>query len=220
MVEILDIYNKLLKEYNHQGWWPINSEYHPKDYFFPKNKKQEFEICIGAILTQSTSWKNVEKTLENLKKNNSLSPEIIDLLSTENLSKLIKSSGYHKQKARKLKEFTRFYLKNKEKTRETLLEIWGIGKETADSMLLYAYRKPRFVIDAYTRRIMGRLGFKEKKYDDLQKLFVENLKNDHMLFNEFHALLVEHGKKTCKKSPLCSECCLNKICSYHKKFIS
>ena len=220
MVPVASIYKKLLEEYGYQGWWPVDSKYHQKDYSFPKNKEQEFEICIGAILTQSTSWKNVEKALENLKKNKSLSPEIINSMPFDKLTEIIKSSGYHKQKARKLKEFIRFYLKNNGKTMENLLEVWGIGKETADSILLYAYKKPCFVIDAYTKRIMNRIGFKEKSYDEIQDLFMKNLEKDHKLFNEFHALFVEHGKKTCKKKPLCNECCLNKICSYGKKVIS
>jgi len=218
MKEISSIYNKLLNEYGYQGWWPVDLKYNPKDYSFPQNKRQEFEICVGAILTQSTNWKNVEKALESLKENKSLSPEVIISLPIKKLAELIKSSGYHNQKARKLKEFVK-YFQNK-KTKEDLLNIWGIGKETADSILLYAYKKPYFVVDAYTKRIMNRIGFREKNYDDLQNLFMKNLKEDYKLFNEFHALLVEHGKKTCKKKPLCDKCCLNKICNYGKKIIS
>lgn len=133
---------------------------------------------------------------------------------------IIKSSGYHNQKAKKLKEFTKFYSKNNELTRDKLLGIYGIGKETADSILLYACKKPYFVIDAYTKRIMNRLGFKEETYNEFQSLFMKNLDNDHKLFNEFHALIVRHGKETCKKNPLCNKCCLNKICEYGKSNLS
>jgi len=220
MLDLNKIYNLLLKNYGYQGWWPINSRYHIKDYSIPKNKQQEFEIIIGSILTQSTNWKNTEKAIKNLRSNKLLSPEKINSINIKKLALIIKSSGYHNEKAKKLKEFTKFYSKNNELTRDKLLGIYGIGKETADSILLYACKKPYFVIDAYTKRIMNRLGFKEKTYDEFQSLFMKNLDNDHKLFNEFHALIVKHGKETCKKNPLCNKCCLNKICEYGKSNLS
>ena len=142
-MNLKSIYDKLYKEHGPQGWWPINNKYNKKD-FSEKTEQEKFEISVGAILTQNTSWKNVEKALNRLRENNTLNRKTIKNISQEELAELIKSSGYHNQKARKLKEFTEF---NKEITRENLLTIWGIGQETADSILLYAYNQPIFVID-------------------------------------------------------------------------
>lgn len=214
------IYNRLLRHYGPQGWWPLYNnkaeriEYHPNDYSFPKNEEQSFEIIIGAILTQNTSWKNVEKAMEELRKNNALSKAKLEALSTEKIAMLIRSSGYHNQKSRKIKEYMRF---NKEVTRESLLQVWGIGPETADSILLYAYKQPVFVIDAYTKRIMERIGLSFKSYNDLQKTFMDNLPRDHKVYNEFHALLVELGKNVCKKEPVCNKCPLALSCGYNNR---
>ncbi|HLC65365.1 MAG TPA: endonuclease III domain-containing protein [Candidatus Nanoarchaeia archaeon] len=215
------IYQLLLNRFGYQGWWPIraegehNSNYHPKDYSFPKNDNELFEICVGAILTQNTSWKNVETALLSLRRHNAMSPSGIKRLPASKLAQIIHSSGYHNQKAKKLKAFVDFYLNNKGIiTRESLLNLWGIGPETADSMLLYGYKVPIFVVDAYTRRIMGRIGFKENSYGDIQKLFMENLPADHKIFNEYHALLVELGKNICKSKPMCNYCPLKSICKY------
>lgn len=114
-------------------------------------------------------------------------------IDNKELAKIIKSSGYHNQKAKKLKEFCRFYL-DKDITRDKLLSVWGIGDETADSIMLYAYKKPFFVIDSYTRRFFSRLGFNFKTYDEWQSFFHDNLPRDYKLFNEFHALIVAEGK--------------------------
>ncbi|MBI2107525.1 endonuclease III domain-containing protein [Candidatus Woesearchaeota archaeon] len=219
MNKIILIYRKLLEEHGHQGWWPVKggndlkAEYHRKDYSFPRNDGQAFEIMAGAILTQSTSWKNVEKALDNLRQNKALNPESIKKLKTEKLAELIKSSGYHNQKARKLKSFVEFYISGREFTRENLLNVWGIGPETADSILLYALKKPHFVVDAYTKRIFSRLRFFEdnEKYENIQKLFYDNLKKDFKLFNEFHALIVEHAKACCGKNESGKNCCLAKL---------
>ena len=199
-MDIKLLYNKLEREFGKQNWWPTISN----------NKK--FEIIIGAILTQNTSWKNVEKAIKNLEKFNFLNKEAIKQINEEELGQLIKSSGYYKQKAKKLKKFVEF---DGEITRDNLLGIWGIGKETADSILLYAYDKPVFVIDAYTMRIMERLNFRFKDYDELQEIFIKNLPKDYRLFNEFHALFVRLGKDYCKKKPNCVECCLKKECKYY-----
>jgi len=199
MNQIQKLYKELLKEYGHQGWWPLIdvNGYHHKDYSYPKNKNQIFEICVGAILTQNTSWKQVEKALINLSKLKALEPKALKELNNNKLKKAIKPTGYFNQKAKKLKIFAEFYLdlKGKTPTRIQLLEIWGIGPETADSILLYAYKQPTFIIDAYTKRIMNFKG----KYDELKQLFEDNLKKDYKLYQEFHALLVEAGK-----SPLSS----------------
>lgn len=223
--ELKEIYKALLGSYGKQGWWPLFNEktgkieYHPRNYKLPENDAQRFEICQGAILTQNTSWKNVEKAVLNLRKNNFLDVERLQLIDLKKLAKLIRSSGYNNQKAKKIKEFIKFLDSGYEINRENLLSVWGIGKETADSILLYAYKKPYFVIDAYTKRIFSRLGFcdEDMGYDKLQRFFHDNLVNSTKIFNEYHALIVEHAKRHCKKKPECGNCPLNKGCDYYKK---
>ncbi len=224
MSKLIEIYKTLLDAYGYQGWWPLFNketcriEYHPGNYHLPENNAQRFEICQGAILTQNTSWKNVEKTLENLRQNNLLDKNKLKNINEKKLAELIKSAGYNNQKAKKIKEFIRFLDSKIEINRENLLSVWGIGKETADSMLLYAYQKPVFVIDSYTKRVFSRLGFCSENiiYDELQKIFHDNLRKDCKLFNEYHALIVEHAKRYCKKVPLCKNCPLNKNCKHYK----
>lgn len=167
-----------------------------------KLKKQ----TTDTILTQNTNWQNVEKALNNLKTKNLLSLKKLEAISIKKLATLIKPSGYYNQKAKKIKGFIKFLKSNKQINRENLLSVWGIGPETADSILLYAYGYPIFVIDAYTKRILNRLGFKEETYDDLQKLFMQNLPKNIQIYNEYHALLVRLGKYSCKAKPLCKEC--------------
>ena len=229
---IKTIYNTLLKAYGNQNWWPVTKDNQtiPK---YHKNikltEKQKLEICFGAILTQNTNWKNVEKAIVQLNNNQLIDINKIIKIENKKLAEVIKSSGYHNQKAKKLKNFCFYILKNYNGNlnlffknnigtlRNGLLSINGIGPETADSIILYAAKMPIFVIDAYTKRIMNRLGHKEKKYDELQKLFMDNLKNDEKLFNECHALLVELGKNYCRKNnPLCGNCPINKYCNYYK----
>ena len=193
-MDLKSIYNELYEEHGPQGWWPINNKYNKKD-FSEKTEEEKFEIAVGAILTQNTSWNNVETALNKLRENNALNKETIKNISQKALYKLIISSGYHNQKARKLKEFAEF---NKDITRENLLSIWGIGPETADSILLYAYNQPNFIIDTYTKRALlhNRIGKPEWSYEKWQNLFHNNLEKDYRLFNEFHALFVEHAKKS------------------------
>ena len=193
-MELKSIYDELYEKHGPQGWWPINNRYN-KNNFSEKTEQEKFEISVGAILTQNTSWNNVKKALNKLRKNNRLNKEAIKNISQEELAKLIISSGYNNQKAKKLKEFAEF---NKKITRENLLSIWGIGPETADSILLYAYNYPIFVIDTYTKRVMlhKNIGNEKWSYEQWQNFFHENLKKDYRLFNEFHALFVEHAKKT------------------------
>ncbi len=197
-MRITQIYGILKDRFGPQNWWPTISE------------NKQFEICVGAILTQNTSWKNVEKAIENLHSNNLLTQEAIKKVNKSKLAKLIKSAGYYNQKAKKLKLFADVI--NKEPTRSKLLELWGIGPETADSILCYAYNKPIFVVDAYTKRIFSRLGFKENSYEDIQGLVHKDLNSKY--FNEFHALFVVLGKDFCRKEPLCSECPLGENCNF------
>lgn len=197
MNKIAEKYEELLKLYGARGWWPLldlSGRYHPGDYSYPKNQKQVFEICVGAILTQNTAWKNVEKALLNSR--NYLDPKKILNLSQAKLAKLINSAGYFNQKAKKLRFFTEFFidLDGKAPTREELLGIWGIGPETADSILLYAYKVPTFVVDAYTKRVFPE--FKDLSYDAIKACFEEYLVSDYTLYQEYHALIVEHAKRS------------------------
>ena len=229
---LLKIFNILKKEFSSQGWWPTTRddklipEYNSSNSTRALSDKERLEIVFGAILTQNTSWKNVEKAIINLNKNNLINVNKISNISQEELAELIKSSGYFNQKAERLKIFcnyliknyegniSKFFEKNIDELRQELLSIKGIGPETADSIILYAAQKPIFVIDAYTKRVFSRLGICNNNinYDQLQQLFHSNLKNDVKLFNEYHALIVELAKGFCKTKPLCNNCPINNIC--------
>jgi endonuclease-3 related protein len=204
--KIRKIYDKLDKYFGDLGWWPADSA---------------FEVIVGAVLTQNTAWKNVEKAIEQLKQNKLLDPKKIESLSDARLSRLIRSSGYHRVKSERLKAVCRFLEKecgsrlNKLKKagaaslRKKLLSVKGIGPETADSILVYAFSKPVFVVDAYTRRIFSRHGLagKDASYDEVQSVVHENFPTVYRKLNQFHALLVETGKRFCKKKKgLCKEC--------------
>jgi len=214
MKSLMQIYEKLFNEFGKQGWWPLTIEGYKSKHHAgsPKNDKHRFEIIVGAILTQNTNWKNVEKALYNLSKNNLLDASKINKASKERIAQLIRPAGYYNQKAERVKIMADFFLKNRNPTREQLLEVKGIGPETADSILLYAYNKPFFVVDAYTKRIFERLGYKVKDYNEWQELFMNNLPTNVELFKEYHALLVELGKNYCKKKPICKECPIKEIC--------
>lgn len=199
-------YQRLYAYFGPQHWWPGETP---------------FEVMVGAILTQNTSWSNVEKAISNLKKNNLLELDKLYGLSEEKLASLIRPSGYYNLKAKRLKELLRFLKKTyggniskmrRGKTqdlRAQLLKVNGVGPETADSILLYALGKPVFVVDAYTKRILFMHGFIKEgaSYDEVKNLFMQNLKNEVKLFNEYHALLVKLGKYFCLKSkPKCRLC--------------
>lgn len=203
---LLKIYKNLYRKYGSQGWWPVTT------------KNKQFEIIIGAVLAQNTAWKNAEKAIANLKKNNLIDAKKIINADFRTLAGLIKAAGYFNQKAERLKTIAKFFLKNKNPSREELLNVKGIGPETADSILLYAFGKPHFVIDAYTKRIMSRIGLCSAgiKYEQLQDIFHRRLPKDAGLFNEYHALLVELAKRHCMKKPLCNGCPIAKLC---KRFI-
>ncbi|NYZ60103.1 endonuclease III domain-containing protein [Candidatus Micrarchaeota archaeon] len=207
--KLYGIYESLLSEFGSQGWWPTIADgemaYHPGDYSFPHTEEQRFEIISGALLTQNTNWKNVEKALLNLHGSGNLSPERILSLPLSELETLIRPAGYFRQKARRLKSLSEACLKadegaTTEDLRSHFLSINGVGPETADSILLYAYGRPSFVIDAYTRRMCASLNlFHGKSYGDYRNFFQSNLPPEPELFNEFHALMVEWGKRNQKK---------------------
>lgn len=226
------IYQRLHRRFGPQGWWPSTPEGQHRPIYYPGqsprclSERDRFEICVGAILTQNTAWTNVEKALHQLHLHRALSPQKISAMSPAKLAKLILSSGYFTQKSKKLKIFCDHLLKNYNgkvsemgkrpllKLREELLGIWGIGPETADSMLLYALGMPVFVVDAYTRRVGNRIGlFKTEDYGEVQKFFESNLPHSAELFNEYHALIVELAKNTCKTKPLCGDCPLKGDCA-------
>ena len=229
-MDLYQIYKMLLDAFGEQGWWPLTDEgeVRPKHTGKkPSKERERFEIVIGAILTQNTSWKNVERAIENLNRENLIDIQKIDEIEINKLAAIIRSAGYFNQKARRLKDFVRFLIDNYDgklenlfslemrRLREELLSIKGIGKETADSIILYSALQPIFVIDAYTKRIMKRLGLGDKNYDELQEMFMSSLPKDQRLFAEYHALLVHLGKNYCKKSkPNCKVCPLNGMCKY------
>jgi len=183
---------------------------------------------VGAILTQSAAWSNVERAIASLKTAGALSPLAVRQMPLKELARLIHSSGYYNAKAIKLKaladwlgeyfgdDLDELFAGDTDYLRKQLLSVHGIGEETADSILLYAANKPVFVIDAYTRRIISRLGLAPAGdgYGAYQRLFTRNLAADIALFNEYHALLVCLGKHVCRKRPLCHECCLKDICRF------
>ena len=196
---MIKIYNKLLKKYGKRGWWPLyNSKSRQFEYNskVPKNDNEKLEICLGAILTQGTNWKNVEKSLLSLIKDNLINIDKLDKIDEKKLALSIKSSRYYNQKAKKIKNFIKFLKSRKSITRENLLNIWGIGKETADSILLYAYNQPYFIIDNYTKRIFSKLNYCKENvsYDELQDLITNKIPKNINVYKEFHALLVKHGK--------------------------
>lgn len=218
------IFNKLLEEYSYQGWWPIISYnginptktgvvrgYHPKDYDFPRNDNEQFEIIIGSILAQNTSWSSVEKALINLSKLDSFDSFsanfILNLaVSDENTFKeAIRPAGYFNQKFNYLQNIANFYnsLNGRIPSRDELLSIKGVGNETADSIRLYAYGQSEIIVDAYSRRIFSYLGLINEKdsYIKIKKFIESNFEGDFKKYQEFHALIVEHAKRYYTKKP-------------------
>jgi len=216
---LLATYQLLYDRYGPQHWWPAETP---------------LEMIIGAILTQSAAWTNVEKAIHNLKANGALSVEWLRILPQDELARLVHPSGYYNVKARKIRAFVdwlaeeyggdldKLFALDNARLRIELLSVHGVGEETADSIILYAAHKPIFVIDAYTRRIIMRLGLApcEETYAAFQALFMENLLHDEALFNEYHALLVQHGKSVCRKNPLCADCCLSHLCPSSSESVS
>ena len=213
-----EIFKKLLDTYSYQGWWPITGHdgtnptktgstngYHPGDYSFPRNSADEFEIIVGAVLTQNTSWPQVETSINNLKQKIDLTPDELLAFDEDEFKLAIKPSGYFNQKYNYLRNVSEFYISLGAKTpsRNDLLDVKGIGPETCDSILLYAYGEKEFVVDAYTRRIFSHLGLINEKdsYNKIKKFFEDNFKGNVNDFQEYHALIVEHAKNYYLKKP-------------------
>lgn len=207
---LLEVYNLLYKTLGPRHWWPADSA---------------FEVMVGAILTQNTNWTNVGRAIHNLKKKRALNPAAIYNMNLKRLARLIHPCGYYNIKAKRLKSFINYlFLKYSGKLtnmrrqpigslRREMLDVKGLGPETVDSIILYALEKPIFVVDAYTRRIMDCQGIikSNSSYDEIQSVFMKNLPKNVKLFNEYHALLVEHAKRVCKSSPRCQECVLESL---------
>lgn len=204
-VALQEIYDRLLAAFGPQAWWPAESP---------------FEVMVGAILTQNTSWRNVERAIEQLRTHDCLSPQGIHSLAVDELAELIRSAGYFRVKARRLKNLVSylfehhagslesFFSVSLPRLRQELLQINGIGPETADSILLYAGHLPSFVVDNYTARVLKRHGWADPAagYHELQSLFHAELPAEPQLFNEFHALVVQLGKEFCRPRARCEGC--------------
>lgn len=203
------IYDRLLAAYGPQGWWPADTP---------------FEVIVGAVLTQNAAWTNVEYALENLRAAEALDPEAILALPDARLGELIRPSGYFNVKAQRLKAVCRFVADaggvdalaamDTGALRAALLEVRGVGRETADDIVLYAFHRPVFVIDAYTRRIFARLGLVDGRegYEHLRARFERALGADVPVYKEYHGLIVEHAKQACAVRPRCGDCVLRRRC--------
>jgi endonuclease-3 related protein len=199
------LYDLLLSNYGPQHWWPGDGP---------------FEVLVGAVLTQNTAWRNVERALEELRAAGVLTPEAIAAAPLDQLAVWIRPAGTHNIKAARLGGLCRWFLDAGgfdalsglplPQLRQALLSVKGVGPETADDILLYAFGQPVFVIDAYTRRILARLGLArgDEGYESLRRSVESSLPADPGLFGEYHALLVAHAKAVCRPRPLCGECCL------------
>ena len=211
--KLYTVYNQLLAQHGNRKWWPADTP---------------FEVALGAILTQATSWRNVEKAMDNLKGADAFTPEGITSVSQASLERLLRPSRYFRMKAQKVRAFVDhiaerpmhvMFTQEVPELREELLSIYGVGPETADTIILYAAGKPSFVVDSYTYRLFSRLGWVtgNYNYDMLRALFMDNLPPDVNLFNEYHALIVGHGARVChKRTPNCQECRLRGSCAYYK----
>ena len=214
---VRQVYDLLYERYGPQGWWPA---------------KTKLEVVLGAILVQSTAWGNAAKALDAIREAGVLDVAVLARLSEGEIAELVRSSGFYTVKARRVKAFVEHVMEgyggdldamlgqDAAELRRELLGIHGIGEETADCIVLYAAGKPTFVIDEYTRRIVGRVGVGpggRGSYGDYQRLFEEAIPSDAGVFGEFHALLIALGKDVCRKRPLCLGCALNEVCEYGRR---
>ena len=209
--KLIRIFDLLHSAYGPQTWWPADTP---------------FEVIVGAVLTQNTAWRNVAQAIDNLKREGLLEARALLRAEPDRVKDLITPAGYYNVKYDRLMNLLRF-LEGRgldlerfrrlplDELRAGLLEVKGVGPETADSILLYAFQRPVFVVDAYTRRLFSRLGYdwmEKASYDEVQGYFKAGLPEDTALYNEFHALIVVHSKDTCKKEPVCEGCCLISLC--------
>jgi endonuclease-3 related protein len=217
----MEVYEILLREYGPRRWWPVTAPggTEPEYTGGPKSPLQRFEVAAGAVLTQNTAWANAAKAVTILNETGALTPEALCRLDEDELAEMIRSSGYYNQKARRLKALAAFFRDSDTVTRERLLSLNGIGPETADSIMLYAFSRLHFVVDAYTRRMFQRIGLigEGMPYDEVQRRFEESLPESTALYQEYHALIVEHAKTVCRKDPICAECALSGKCEYGMK---
>jgi endonuclease III related protein len=206
---LMAVYRRLHAAHGPQHWWPGDSA---------------FEVMVGAVLTQNTAWTNVEKAIVNLKAAQALSPEVIATAPHRRLAGWLKPSGYFNIKAQRLRALCAWLIHqgglkriarlSTAVLRAELLQVHGVGPETADDILLYAFHRPVFVIDTYTRRLFKRLGMIEgnEDYESLRQFIEKRLDSEEKLFNEYHALIVMHAKQNCRPRPRCVGCALEKMC--------
>ncbi|MCR4442214.1 MAG: endonuclease III domain-containing protein [Peptococcaceae bacterium] len=215
--KLMDIYNRLFEKFGPRRWWPADNN---------------LEMVLGAILVQNVSWKNTAAALQNLREKGLIDLKKLLQVPVEELEELIRPTRYYRTKAKKVKAFACLVGEKYEgdlerllglpltSLREELIKVYGIGEETADSIVLYGSRQPIFVVDAYTRRIFHRLGFFSENigYGEMQTFFMRHLKADVQLYNEYHALLDCLGSRLCRaKNPGCGECPLDDLCKYEEK---
>jgi endonuclease-3 related protein len=215
------LYDELLVAYGPQGWWPLPSRsghrgfdgrgYHPGDLAPPRNRADRFEVALGAVLTQNTAWMNAERALRTLLDAGVRLPADVARLRIRTVARLVRTSGSYNVKAHKLACLASFFDEHgfaHAPDRDELLAVWGVGPETADSILLYGFGEPVFVVDAYTRRLLERLGVTEgtEPYGDVQDRFHRAIGRDAAVFNEYHAVIVRHAKEHCRAMPSCNGC--------------
>ncbi len=216
---IREVYEILLSEYGRQGWWPVTRRKggEPEYLGGPRDRRERFEVAVGAVLTQNTSWKNAARAVSALSAAGMIDPARLVAASHDEVAGLIRSSGYYNQKARRLGILARYFLDAGDgpPERESLLALEGIGPETADSILLYAYSGTFFVVDAYTKRLFSRLGGirGNESYDRIRGLFEGSLERTPEIYNEYHALVVEQCKRRCMSVPVCIDCPLSPLCA-------
>ena len=213
---IREVYDRLLSAYGPRGWWPVTSpgERTPRYTGGPVDDRQRFEVAVGALLTQNTAWRNARLAIERLTSAGLVDPGSIAGTSEKQLASLVRPSGFYNQKARRLRALARYLGGVERPTRSGLLDLNGIGPETADSIMLYAHGELFFVVDAYTRRIFGRLGVLDggESYGRVASRFAAALPSSVDMYREYHALIVEHAKRHCARRPRCPDCPLADLC--------
>ena len=211
--ELFDIFQLMTAYYGPLNWWPAETAY---------------EVCIGAILTQNTAWTNVEKAISALKGAEVLSQKSLMQIDRSELAGLIRPSGFFNIKSERIKSFVQWldsrfngsldemFAGDWLELRSELLKVKGVGPETCDAILLYAGHKPSFVVDSYTKRLFHRLGLLDGKesYEETRTIFMTNLTADVGVYNEYHAVIVEHCKRYCRKKPACGDCLLRSVCTF------